>query len=64
MTQLFDNAQQEIISQMLLGFIYFVLPAGVGLGIFVHGKYTQHRSATLNKQIEILEQVWKQTPQD
>ena len=64
MSQLFDNAQQEAISQILLGFIYFVLPVGVGLSIFLHDKCVQQRSATLNKQIEILEQVWKQTPQD
>jgi hypothetical protein len=64
MPQLFDNAQQEQISHILLGFIYFVLPVGVGLSIFLHDKYVQHRSATLNKQIEILEQVWKQTPLD
>lgn len=64
MSQLFDNAQQEIISQILLGFIYFVLPVGVGLSIFVHDKCVQQRSATLNKQIDILEQVWKQTPLD
>lgn len=59
----FDAAQQEEISQMLLGFIYFVLPVGVGLSIFLHDKYAQKRSVTLNKQIEVLELSLHHTPQ-
>ena len=59
----FDAAAQEEIAQMLLGFIYFVLPVGVGLSIFLHDKYAQKRSATLNQQIEVLEISLHQTPQ-
>ncbi|NJK69713.1 MAG: hypothetical protein HC789_09075 [Microcoleus sp. CSU_2_2] len=59
----FNAAQQEEIAQMLLGFIYFVLPVGVALTIFLHDKYAKKRSATLNKQIEVLEISFHQTPQ-
>lgn len=59
----FDAARQEEISQMLLGFIYFVLPVGVGLSIFLHDKYAQKRSATLNQQIEVLEISFHHNPQ-
>ncbi|MFB8794655.1 MAG: hypothetical protein U7126_10620 [Microcoleus sp.] len=59
----FDAAQQEEISQMLLGFIYFVLPVGVALSIFLHDKYAQKRSTTLNQQIEVLEISFNHTPQ-
>ena len=41
----------------------FVLPVGVGLTIFLHDKYAQKRSATLNQQIEVLEISFNQTPQ-
>jgi hypothetical protein len=40
-----------------------VLPVGVGLSIFLHDKYAQKRSATLNQQIEVLEVSLHQTPQ-
>ena len=61
--QLFDEAQQEEISQMLLGFLYFVLPVGVTLSIFMHDKYSQKRSATIKQQTEVLEVVFNQHPQ-
>jgi hypothetical protein len=61
--QVFDAAQQEEISQMLLGFLYFVLPVGVSLTIFLHDKYSQKRSATIKQQTEVLEVVFNQHPQ-
>lgn len=60
--QLWDAAQQEEISQILLGFLYFVLPAGVGLSIFVHDKFDRQRVA-LKKQTEIVEMLPSQTLQ-
>ncbi|MEG4322705.1 MULTISPECIES: hypothetical protein [unclassified Microcoleus] len=60
---LFDAAQQEEISQMLLGFLYFVLPVGVALSIFIHDKYSQKRSATIKQQTEVLEVTFNQHPQ-
>jgi hypothetical protein len=61
--QLFNAAQQEEISQMLLGFLYFVLPVGVALSIFLHDKYSQKRSATIKQQTEVLEVTFNQHPQ-
>lgn len=61
--QLFNAAQQEEISQMLLGFLYFVLPVGVALSIFMHDKYSQKRSATIKQQTEVLEVTFNQHPQ-
>lgn len=57
-----SSAQLELISNVLLGFLYFVLPTGIGLAIFLHDKYSSYRSAILDKQIEILERLWMQSP--
>lgn len=56
--QLITSAQLEFISNVLLGFLYFVLPTGIGLAIYMHDKYSSYRSAMLEKQIEILERLW------
>lgn len=61
--QLLSSAQLEFISNILLGFLYFVLPAGLGLGIFLHDKYYAYRSHLLKAQIERLERLWQQNPQ-
>lgn len=60
--QMISSAQLELISNVLLGFLYFVLPTGIGLAIFLHDKYSSYRSAILDKQIEILERLWMQSP--
>jgi hypothetical protein len=57
-----SSAQLELISNVLLGFLYFVLPIGIGLGIFLHDKYSSYRSAILDQQIMILERLWMQSP--
>lgn len=46
-------------SNALLASLYFVLPAGLGLAIFLRDK----QSELLNQQIQRLEKLWSQTPQ-
>lgn len=60
--QILSSAQLEFISNVLLGFLYFVLPTGIGLGIFLHDKYSSYRNAILDQQITILERLWTQSP--
>lgn len=57
------NAQMEQLSNVLLGFLYFVLPVGFGLGLFLHDRYQAYRSAMLDAQIKLLEKLWEQSPQ-
>jgi hypothetical protein len=57
------NAQMEQLSNVLLGFLYFVLPVGFGLGLFLHDRYQAYRAATLDAQIKLLEKLWEQSPQ-
>lgn len=57
-----SSAELELISNVLLGFLYFVLPIGIGLGIFLYDKYSSYRSAVLAQQITILERLWMQSP--
>lgn len=61
--QLLNAAQMEQISNMLLGLLYFVLPAGFGLGLFLHDRYQSQRAALLEAQIQLLEKLWEQSPQ-
>ena len=58
--QLLTPAQQGSIANILLGFGY-LLPCGTCLGIFLYDKYCGYRVAVLNKQIESLERLWKQS---
>ncbi len=46
-------------SDALLACLYFVLPTGLGLAVFLSDK----RSELLREQIERLEKLWSQTPQ-
>ena len=46
-------------SDALLACLYFVLPTGLGLAVFLSDK----RSEFLSEQIERLEKLWSQTPQ-
>jgi hypothetical protein len=60
---LLSAEQQKRLSDMLFGLLYFVLPAGFGLGLFLHDRYQNHRAATLEAQIKLLEKLWEQSPQ-
>lgn len=57
--QLLSSTQQETIANILIGFIYLVLPCGLGLGIFLYNKYRVHRAAIIQEQIELLEKLWQ-----
>ncbi len=57
--QILSSEQLGQFSNVLLGCLYFVLPTGLGLAIFLHDK----RSKILNEQIERLEKLWSQNPQ-
>ncbi|WP_146141083.1 hypothetical protein [Stenomitos frigidus] len=61
--KLLSAAQMERIADILLGLFYFVLPVGLGLGIFLHDRYQQHRASILEEQIKLLEKLWEQSPQ-
>ena len=58
-TQIVTPAQQERIANFFLIFIYFILPGGLGLGMFLHNRYCVHRAAAIQKQIELLERLWQ-----
>lgn len=60
--QLLSPAQQELISDVLLGLTY-LLPIGAGLGIFMYSKYASYRSTFLKRQVETLERIWQQSHQ-
>ena len=55
--------QLAAVSNFLLGLTYFILPAGLGLAVFLHDKHEDEIAALLNKQIELLERIWNQNPQ-
>ncbi|XGV99357.1 MAG: hypothetical protein ACAF41_10530 [Leptolyngbya sp. BL-A-14] len=57
------NEQMERLSDILLGILYFVLPVGFGLTLFLHDRYQSYRTATLDAQIKLLEKLWEQSPQ-
>lgn len=58
-----SDRQMEQLSDLLLGLLYFVMPIGFGLGLFLHDRYQAYRAATLEAQIKLLEKLWEQTPQ-
>jgi hypothetical protein len=55
---LLTPAQQGTIANILLWFSY-LLPCGLGLGIFLYDKYCVYRAAVLSEQIETLERLWQ-----
>jgi hypothetical protein len=57
--QLLNPEQQKSIANIVLWFGYLV-PFSACLGIFLYDKYGDYRSTILNKQIEMLETLWKQ----
>ena len=54
-----SSEQLGQISDALLGGLYFLLPAGLGLAIFLRDR----QSELLSTQIERLEKLWSQDPQ-
>ena len=58
-----SDAQMERLSDVLLGLLYFVLPIGFGLTLFLHDRYQAYRASLLEAQIKLLEKLWEQTPQ-
>ena len=61
--QLLNAEQMEQLSDTLLGLLYFALPVGAGLGLFLHDRYQDQRAALLEAQIKLLERLWEQSPQ-
>lgn len=59
---LLSPSQQGLICNILLAIAYS-LPIGIGLGIFLHHRYVNYRSALLKKQVETLERIWQKSPQ-
>lgn len=47
----------------LLKFIFFVLPSGLCLAIFLYDRYCVYRTALLKEQVEMLERLWQQSMQ-
>lgn len=58
-----SSVELELFSNVLLAVLYFALPAGLGLALFLHDKQDAERSKRLNAQIELLERLWNQHPQ-
>ncbi len=58
-SQLVSSEQLGQFSNVLLGWLYFVLPAGLGLAVFLHDKHSQR----LTEQVELLEKLWSKNPQ-
>ncbi len=56
-------AQDELISNALLIFLYLALPASFGLLIWQHDKRRQEQLARLIEQIATLERIWQRNPQ-
>ena len=60
--QFLSPAQQKLISNILIGLTY-LLPVGLGLGIWMCNRYARYRSAFLKQQVEVLERIWQQSHQ-
>lgn len=56
--QFFTPTEQATIADVLLGLTY-LLPVGLGLGIFLYDRYAHHRASLLQQQITALEQIWQ-----
>jgi hypothetical protein len=59
----FSTAEQSMLSNWLLGLAY-LLPLGLGLGIFLGDRYANYRSAVIKQQMEILERIWQRAQQE
>lgn len=58
--QFFTSTEQSVISDVLLGVTY-LLPLGLGLGIFLYDRYANYRTTLLKQQINILERIWQRS---
>lgn len=56
--QFFTPTAQAAIADVLLGVTY-LLPVGLGLGIFLYDRYAHYRASLLQQQINSLEQIWQ-----
>lgn len=54
--QLLPTAQEDP-----LKFIFFILPLGICLGIFLYDRYYVYRTTVLKEQVEMLERLWQQS---
>ena len=54
----FSPPQQKLVAKTLIGLSY-LLPGGLLLWILLSESYSAYRSATLRKQIELLERLWQ-----
>lgn len=59
--QLLSPAQQELMANILIGLSY-LLPAGLGLGIYIYDRYADYRCSILKQQVETLERIWERSP--
>ncbi len=50
--------QQRSISNIFI-LLSYLLPCGLGLGFFLHYRYSLYRDVVLQKQIETLERLWQ-----
>ncbi|MGA7934658.1 MAG: hypothetical protein WCA35_14025 [Kovacikia sp.] len=60
---LISPTQDELISNVLLAFLFLVLPAGVAFAVWMQERRDRDRTLTLNAQIQMLERIWKKSPQ-
>jgi len=60
---LVSPVQDAMISNILLVFLYLVLPTGVVLAIWRQEKRNRIQRMSLESQIEMLERIWKKSPQ-
>lgn len=58
--QFFTPTEQSTISDVLLCVTY-LLPLGLGLGIFLYDRYANYRAALLRQQINVLERIWQRS---
>lgn len=58
--QFFTPAEQAAIANALIG-LGFLLPIGLGLGIFLSDRYTHYRATLLKQHIETLERIWQES---
>lgn len=59
--QLLSPAQQGLMANILIGLGY-LLPAGLGLGIYIYDRYADYRCGVIKQQVETLERIWEQSP--
>lgn len=58
--QFFTPIEQSAISDVLLGLTY-LLPIGLGLGIFLYDRYANYRTTLIKQQINALERIWQRS---